>query len=51
MRAGPEAISLRTTTSGVMLAVAGAVILIIYALFTGADLASPFVTKNLSRLF
>ena len=50
MRAGPEAISLRTTTSGVMLAVAGAVILI-NALFTGADLASPFVTQNLSRLF
>ena len=50
MRRTPEDFTLRATASGVALAISAAIFLIIYALFTGADLAAPAVTQNLTRL-
>jgi hypothetical protein len=50
MRRRPEDLTLGVTASGVILAIGAAVLLIIYAMFTGAGLASPVVTQNLTRL-
>lgn len=50
MRRGPEEMTLGATASGVVLAIGAAILLIIYAMFTGAALASPVVTQNLTRL-
>ena len=44
----PEDVALSATTSGVMLAITVIVALIIYAMFTGATLASPVVSQNLA---
>lgn len=46
----PEDITLSATASGVVLALAAAALLIIYAIFTGVGLASPAVSANLSRI-
>jgi hypothetical protein len=42
-----EDITLKVTTSGVVLAAAVAVVAILWALFAGVDMASPVVSRNL----
>ena len=50
MRRRPEDVTLGATAGAVALAMGAAILLIIYAMFTGAGLASPVVTQNLTRL-
>jgi hypothetical protein len=50
MRREPEVVTLRATATGIVLGIGAAVLLIVYAILTGAGFASPAVTQNFSRL-